>query len=264
MDESMFGGLHWKWVFVLVAVLTVPIVVLLVVPHAAVDRVTSGWNNLGSYFGGVAGPLLNLFGLLAVLATLRVQSAQLADVRLYDERNRLREREARIENTIGGLLDTLSNIVASITVPWKKRHVTGASAFRPLYWHLRRSFRSQLKTSPGNSVEAATSAYSLFHRQYGSLVGHYFRTYYTIVRSIDESLLADDDRKRLISWLTCRMSRFELLLLFYNGVSVHGTKKLKPLIERYGLLEHLDHHLLFDQAHVLFYDKGAFRQGDHP
>lgn len=249
--------LSLKWISVLAAVLIIPILALLLVPQALTDSVTTGWSNFGSYFGGVAGPLLNLLGLLAVLATLRVQAAQLADLRRYDERNRREEKEARTEDTVGGLLDTLNNIVASITVHWRKDYVSGASAFRPLYWYLRRSFRSQIKSSPGDSLAAAKSGYAIFHKQYGSLVGHYFRTYYTIVRTIDDSSIEAVDKKRLISWLTCRMSRFELLLLFYNGISQYGEEKLQPLIERYGLLEHLDRHLLFDQAHLLLYGDGA-------
>jgi hypothetical protein len=49
--------------------------------------------------------------------------------------------------------------------------------------------------------------------------------------------------------------------MFYNGIHGEGKVGLKPLIEKYGLLKHLDPKLLLDLKHkenCSFYEKTAF------
>ncbi|MBO6794733.1 MAG: hypothetical protein JJ895_12550 [Balneolaceae bacterium] len=54
------------------------------------------------------------------------------------------------------------------------------------------------------------------------------------------------------------MSRYELLLLFYNCLSDLGNKKFKPLIEKYALLKTVPKDALFSRDHLDLYDKNAF------
>lgn len=86
---------------------------------------------------------------------------------------------------------------------------------------------------------------------YRSLLDHYFRHLYTILKFINGS---DDipsfaDKYKYASFLRATLSRYELVLLYYNGLSSVGNQKLKPLLERYCMLKNLDADLL-----VLSYD----------
>ncbi len=81
---------------------------------------------------------------------------------------------------------------------------------------------------------------------------HYFRHLYTILRFIDKEDKKDGDN-RLFSEeelygyakiLRATLSRYELVWLYYNGLSDYGKDKLKPLIERYCLLKNLREDLL--------------------
>lgn len=69
---------------------------------------------------------------------------------------------------------------------------------------------------------------------------HYFRYFYRILKYIDTSKLIDDDEKyQYAGILRGQLSHFELLLIYYNGISCYGNEQLKPLIERYSILKNL-------------------------
>jgi hypothetical protein len=67
-----------------------------------------------------------------------------------------------------------------------------------------------------------------------------------------------EPKRRYTSLARAQLSMYELGLVFYDGLSRYG-EKFKPLIERYGLLEHLDKNLLFNKEHAKFYTDGAYK-----
>ena len=92
---------------------------------------------------------------------------------------------------------------------------------------------------------------------YLSLLDHYFRHLYTILRYVDETDAFDVSDEGLLdveytlqqkyhytTIVRATLSRHELLMLYYNGLSKNGCEKLKPLIEKYTLLNNLDIHSL--------------------
>ena len=89
------------------------------------------------------------------------------------------------------------------------------------------------------------------------LLDHYFRHLYTILRFVDESdvfaPIGDEQKIDNYEWkqkyryttiLRATLSRYEMLILYYNGLSEFGREKLKPLIERYALLDNIDKYSL--------------------
>lgn len=88
---------------------------------------------------------------------------------------------------------------------------------------------------------------------YRNLLDHYFRHLYTILRYINETDAFDENNSGEINaantWkhkyhyttiVRATLSRYELVLLYYNGLSIFGREKLKPLIEEYALLNNID------------------------
>lgn len=75
---------------------------------------------------------------------------------------------------------------------------------------------------------------------------HYFRHLYTILKYIDKSsdILTTDEQYQYSSILRSTLSRYELVWLYYNGLSEYGCDKLKPLIEKYCMLKNLRTDLL--------------------
>ena len=76
---------------------------------------------------------------------------------------------------------------------------------------------------------------------------HYFRFLYRILKFVETSPLVTDydEEYKYTCMLRAMLSRYELVWLYYNGLS-YGKEKLKPLIERYAMLNNLRGELLAD------------------
>lgn len=77
---------------------------------------------------------------------------------------------------------------------------------------------------------------------------HYFRLLYRILKFVEKTDLIgkDNDKEKYVytSMIRAMLSRYELVWLYYNGLSVYGNKKLKPLIEKFCMLKNLRKELL--------------------
>ena len=74
---------------------------------------------------------------------------------------------------------------------------------------------------------------------------HYFRFLYTIMAFIKRNdWLGPELQYDYAKMLRATLSRYELVWLFYNGLSDYGCEKLKPLIEEYTMLKNLRTDLL--------------------
>ena len=67
-----------------------------------------------------------------------------------------------------------------------------------------------------------------------------------------------EDEYEYTSMLRAILSRYELVWLYYNGLSEYGNEKLKPLIERYAMLKNLRKDLLVEGLNVGSYAVSAY------
>ena len=78
---------------------------------------------------------------------------------------------------------------------------------------------------------------------------------------MDESDLLPDDfeeRYKYTSIVRSQLSKYELVLLFYNCATTCGNEKFKPLVEKYALLKNLDKELLAHNGHDDLFNKSAY------
>lgn len=89
-----------------------------------------------------------------------------------------------------------------------------------------------------------------------TLFDHYFGLFYRILKFVRTSTLITrfEDEYEYTSILRATLSRYELVWLFYNGLT-YGEEKLKPLIERYAMLKNLRTELLANCSEV---DNGVY------
>lgn len=100
---------------------------------------------------------------------------------------------------------------------------------------------------------------------------HYFRNMYRIVKFVEETDVFDDliqeeiDKKKYeyVAILRSTLSRYELVWLFYNTLSIYGKAKFKPLVEKYALLNNIRVELLVNQEDVRQFNAKAFG-GQYP
>lgn len=75
-----------------------------------------------------------------------------------------------------------------------------------------------------------------------SLFDHYFRHLYTILKFIDQNdWLGENEQYKYATFLRATLSRYELIMLYYNGFFY---AKMKRLMEKYHLLNNLRTDLL--------------------
>lgn len=214
------------------------------------------WGVFGDYFGGVFGTILSVFAVGGALYTVSLQRRQLTNLIKSEKRRDEEEGVYRVEKLVGQLLDVLDSIVRDSSIG-PRAQVSGRRVFDFLYRQIRRRYRDVKGAGVDNPSICCRIAYDDVYSKYGDSLGAYFRTLYLIVKTID-SQSDEDSRSSMISWVKCRLTRFELVVIYYNCAFGEGRGKFKPLIERYSMLEHLDVHLLFNVDWHHHYEKGAF------
>lgn len=165
----------------------------------------------------------------------------------------------RFENTFFQMLAQFQQIVNSITFTYFDKEtnsiqtVTGRNAFYVAFevashksnlpdmksfntsgWY--RGMRNIIKCHGMNGyMETFSPTY----------FDHYFRFLYRILKFVKNSPLVTnfDEEYEYTSMLRATLSRYELIWLYYNGLT-YGKEKLKPLMERYSMLNNLRCELL--------------------
>lgn len=88
------------------------------------------------------------------------------------------------------------------------------------------------------------------------ILDHYFRHLYRIFKYIDDSKnFTKEEKYNYASMARSSLSPYELVMLFYNCLTVNGKEKFKPLIEKYAILNNLRIDLLGETYDQLFYQK---------
>lgn len=166
----------------------------------------------------------------------------------------------RFENTFFQMLTQFQEIINNITYSYKDlagvpHTVKGREAFYKSFevalhetelqdWnpvhinHKYEGMRDIIKTfGYAGYLDAFTPTY----------FDHYFRFLYRILKFVETSPLVTefDEEYEYTCMLRAMLSRYELVWLYYNGLA-YGKDKLKPLIERYAMLNNLRGELLAD------------------
>lgn len=221
---------------------------------------------VNALFSGLAFAGL-IFTIILQKKELALQREELTQTReeLKGQKEQLEEQNKtlkiqRFENTFFQMLNQFQEIVNNISYSYidklDKRHtVKGREVFRDSFevaihntniqdWdpthinHKYEGMRDIIK-SLGNEgyEESFTPTY----------FDHYFRFLYRILNFVKTSPLVTDfdEEYEYTCMLRAMLSRYELVWLYYNGLS-YGKDKLKPLIERYAMLNNLRGDLLAD------------------
>jgi hypothetical protein len=243
---------------------------LVVLCRSTGDRFTlNNLSSLGSYWQGSVASLFSLGAFLLIYATFLAQQNQIAqqDKELDDQKQQFQLQHESIkrqnfESAFFQLLHLHNEIVAALVTSGGAR---GRSAFS--VWHEQFTFvRFHVWWMKQNKVITPASAilrlpvvvelYKPFYTEHESQLGHYFRSLYHIIKFVKGSDI--QDKRRYTSLVRAQLSKYELFFLFYNCLSSYG-EGFKPLVEEFGLLEHLDKKLLLDPSHETFYADSAYK-----
>ena len=219
---------------------------------------------LGDSFGAV-NALISAIAFAGMLVMFVLQRYELSLQRkeLAAQRNEFNQQNAtlklqRFENTFFHMMELQQQIVNGLTLHTQKRSMSlgshsgseklkedfeGREVFGKLYMQL-----------AGLVSRQGMKAYE--EADIRTDLDHYFRNFYTILKMIHETKVFSEESLReegqseheakykYASILRASLSRFELTLLYYNGLSAAGREKLKPLLEEYCMLNNLNASLL--------------------
>ena len=255
------------WVFVVLGFLAAAAGILVFFNKEDTSTLLTKISLLGSYLQGAVASLWSLAGLLFIYVAFLGQRQQLLsqDAELQNQRRQFEMQQASIlqesfETAFFRLLDSQNQIVSAFRLDDRgDGPPEGRACFNRWYGPFRDAFLKGLEgQDPGlaEQREFVCKHYEEFYGLHQAELGHYFRNLYHLVKFVKVSHI--HDKRRYTSLARAQLSAYELVFLFYNGISVFG-EKFKPLIEEFGLLEHLETNLLFHPSHAKFYDPEAFK-----
>ena len=175
-------------------------------------------------------------------------------------------RIQRFENTFFNMLSQFQEVVNNLTVmvttssgiyESKGRDVFQAQFEKTVvYVDLKNEAKNKARF---RGMKGALEKYNLDGYLYSdtpTCFDHYFRLLYRILKFVKTTSLVTtyEEEYEYTAMLRAVLSRYELVWLFYNGLT-YGEDKLKPLIERYAMLSNLRTDML---ANCFEIDEGAY------
>jgi hypothetical protein len=228
------------------------------------------WGVFGDYFGGIAGTLVSLVALYALVMNIRLQSEELEDTRAQlDQQRRVMNRQAfdsMFFQLLGQFREVASNVRCEAVATG--RVVVGRPAFEELADQLSKGWFPDDFYPDGRPKGEAEllelqDLFAKLYRLHEPELGPYFRSLYHIFKFIDENTTRSKGRKvRYANIARAQLSKYELVLLFYNCLYGEGIE-FRPLIEKYGVLRHVSRPSLLKGSHWenrLFYRASAFQK----
>lgn len=201
-----------------------------------------------------------IFAIFLQQHELQMQRAELeAQKQEFKTQNETLKRQ-RFENTFFNMLQLQQQITDNISYSYETRtrnriaphdyepqftinkiELSGREVFRTAFEEVPHFSKSSLETYIGmRRLLAAKGMSGYEHNSTPTYFDHYFRHLYHIFKYIAESpLIRDDDRQEYASMVRAQLSRYELIWLYYNGISEYGRDKFKPIIETFALLHNL-------------------------
>ena len=178
----------------------------------------------------------------------------------------------RFENTFFNMLSQFQEVVNTLTIKYKKAgdeiEVTGREVFRttfermPVIVDIPSGEKDFQRIAGMMNVIKKENMDGYCKSDVPTCFDHYFRLLYRILKFVRDTPLVTkfDDEYEYTSMLRAILSRYELVWLYYNGLSEYGVEKLKPLIERYAMLKNLRDDLLVEDVEVGSYANPAFEK----
>jgi hypothetical protein len=229
-----------RYKFALIAAL-VAWIAIIVASGAGFNPTGVDWNfsNTGT-FGDSFGPISALMASLAALAAFSALHEQKQESTNAERREAKREKQDAIrtfENTFFNLVGFFEKTVAQTDIDrgTSKNMKYGRDAFSYIY----------------NSIDNEVTLYSKNHRdtyneyynRYINDLAHYFRLFYNIIVFIDMNNI--ENKYFYTKIFRSLLSDSEIGLIALNCVfHEEGRKNLKPLIEKYGILNNLSKHIV--------------------
>lgn len=207
-------------------------------------------------FGDSLGTLNTLFSGLAfsgVLLTLLFQRKDLSETR---SQIASQQSESQFYNLLGHQQEVVKNFdlqnktTDEVVSRGRDCFRTWSETLQEIHEH----YSVALGKDEGHIVP-----YELVYEMGRADLSLYFRSLYSVFRFIEKSNYEGDAQFGVV--LRSLLSDYELVMLFYNSLSIRGVK-FRRFIYEHALFDNLDPDLLLDPNHALHLDIEAFGQNE--
>jgi|SRR5579862_4216479 len=219
----------------------------------------------GSYLQGSTAALWSLAGFCLIYVAFLSQREQLIkqDQELEEQQEQFRLQQESIkrqsfESTLFQMLNLQNQLLTTIKYGDHK----GRDCFDYIYSGFGGEFDQWLRRQGIQNPQQHMSDEVLtrqfcdwFFNARQSVFAHYFRNLYHVFKLVKLSSI--EPKRQYTSLARAQLSNYELVFLFYNCLSARG-KNFKPLVEEFGLLEHVDVSSLLHPEHKKFFAQTAF------
>lgn len=192
----------------------------------------SVYGTLGDYFGGIVNPALGFITFTALLFTVYLQLQQSAE-----------SKKIIFENGFYKLLDLHNNIISDLNYKGGHKRLSFTKFIdENLVFDESDKLYIMQKRVNGDAylLSKTKKIYRNFNRKENAYFGHYFRSLYRILKTIEKSNLSEEDKQNYARILRAQLSMDELAVLYINCLPFVCDKgEFQKLIIRYSMLEHL-------------------------
>jgi hypothetical protein len=197
----------------------------------------AAWGAFGDYMGGLLNPLISLFTLVVAMKVWGLQKTELRETRkAVKEQGKTAEQQRR-EQRFFDLLNLYQETLKTLVI----EGVSGKAALNK--WHkltFNAGILQQCLSSDGNSTnqhQTSNQEKTNYWNELSPRFDHYFRTIFSILKELEA--LLKEDHIRYAKLFRAQLSRDEVTLLAFHILFGTEGKKMRPLVEKYGLLKYL-------------------------
>jgi len=212
---------------------------------AEVGQTGDAFGGANALFASLAGALVLWAGVLQSRSLKEAQKATKLAAKAYEDERAFNKKE-QFSSTFFQMLTLSRQLVERIDVPRSEGSLDserrrGAAALDSLAWTLvNRLDSSGIATQAvgQQAREIATTYIGSVYDNHPSSLGPYFRLLFQTFKLVADTEMAESERIRFANIARGQMSEGTVMLLAANGLTERGHRFI-PLIERFGLLEHL-------------------------
>lgn len=183
------------------------------------------------------------------------KQALVMQAKILEEQAKTQEIQ-RFESTFFNLLSMYQSIRSEMSYigmnfPTPQHRYLGSEVFRKLFENFLHSHLTEYERDSsggqkniglkqcGKNLNGVKAEYRKFYLgAAGEELGGYFRIIYQIIKMVDSSNI--ENKSFYTGILRAQLSRYELIMLFYNSLSEYSYEKMFPLIRAYDLLQHIE------------------------
>ncbi|RTQ34346.1 hypothetical protein EJP69_07825 [Variovorax gossypii] len=211
---------------------------------AEVGQTGDAFGGANALFASVAGALVLWAGVLQSRSLKEAQKATRLAAQAYEDERAFNKKE-QFSSTFFQMLTLSRQLVERIDVPKsdgaREERRQGAAALDSLARTLVNRLDDNgiaTQTVGQQAREIATTYVGSIYDNHPSSLGPYFRLLFQTFKFVADAEMEESERIRFANIARGQMSEGTVMLLAANGLTERGHRFI-PLIERFGLLEHL-------------------------